>query len=88
MIEGIPVNAVDGIGVVGLLVILFLGLATGRLFTKRQYDEATHDRDEWRAESRIKDQQIAEKDAQLGYLKEVGRTVEQFTRGLQREMDP
>lgn len=84
--DGIPIAAIDGIGVVGLVIVFAFGLATGRLFTKRQYDEVIHDRDEWRAESRLKDAQIAEKDRQLEHMEQVGRTVEQFTRGLQQEM--
>lgn len=87
MIENLPIDALDGTGVVGLCVLFFLGLATGRIFTKRQYDEVIHDRDEWRSEARLKDAQIAEKDRQLGHMEQVGRTVEQFTRGLQQEMD-
>lgn len=42
-----------------------------------------HDRDEWRAESRIKDTQIAEKDKQLSHMGEVGKTVESTMRALQ-----
>lgn len=68
--DGIPIGFIDGLGVVGVVVLVGLGLATGRLFTKRQYDEAVHDRDEWRAESRIKDQQIAEKDTQIRHMSE------------------
>lgn len=74
------------IGTVAAVLLFGLGLATGRIFTRRQYDEIAHDRDEWRSESRIKDAQIAEKDTQLAHLKEVGRTVEQLVRGLQQEM--
>ena len=83
--DGIPPGLLDGIGVVGGAVLMVIGFATGRVFTRRQYDEVVHDRDEWRAESRIKDQQIAEKDAQLRHLVEVGKTVEQLVRGLQQE---
>ena len=72
MLEGVPVTLLDGIGVVGVVLLLGLGFGTGRLFTKRQYDDVIHDRDEWRAESRIKDAQIAKKDEQLGYMREVG----------------
>jgi hypothetical protein len=86
-INGVPIN-VDTISAVGLCVLFVLGIAMGRLFTKRQYDEVIHDRDEWRAESRIKDAQIAEKDVQLQHLAAVGHTVEQLARGLQQEMGP
>lgn len=82
------IDLLDGVGVVGLVLLFALALATGRLFTRRQYDEVVHDRDEWRAESRLKDAQLAEKDTQLGHLAEVGKTVEQLARGLQQEMKP
>lgn len=74
MPEGISLDP-SSIGVVGLCVFFVISLGTGRLYTRRQYDEATHDRDEWRAESRLKDAQIAEKDEQLRHMVEVGRNV-------------
>lgn len=46
----------------------------GKVIPRTSLDDALHDRDEWRAESRIKDQQIAEKDQQLQHLAEVGET--------------
>lgn len=49
---------------------------------EKALEDMAHDRDEWRAESRIKDaqlvekdDQIGEKDKQLGHLAEVGRNV-------------
>jgi len=73
----------DQLGVVGLCILFVIALATGRLYTKSQVDRAQksaddaveraeHDRDEWRTESRIKDQQLMEKDDQLRHLAEVG----------------
>lgn len=49
---------------------------TGRLVPGRFHREVIHDRNEWRAESRIKDAQIAEKDTQLRHMAEVGKTSE------------
>jgi flagellar biosynthesis/type III secretory pathway M-ring protein FliF/YscJ len=81
---------IDGIGLpqVGLgsgwaLVAIFVVLIyRGALVPRRTYDDVAHDRDEWRAESRIKDaqnaekdSQLAEKDKQLGHLAEVGRNT-------------
>lgn len=86
MIEGIPID-LNGIGVVGIAVLLMLAFIRGWAVTARELANVVRDRDEWRTESRLKDQQIAEKDVQLGHLAEVGRTVEQLVRGLQREMD-
>lgn len=45
MIEGIPI---EGIGVAGLLVLLFIMLATGRLVTRREQQNVEKDRDAWR----------------------------------------
>ena len=84
MIEGVPVGLLDGVGVVGLVVLVGIGFGTGRLFTKRQYDDVIHDRNEWRAESRIKDSQITEKDRQLSHMAEVGKTVEALLAAYQK----
>jgi hypothetical protein len=58
-----------------VLAFFFVGLVyRGRLIPRSTHDEVVHDRNEWRAESRIKDQQIAEKDTQLAHLRQVGET--------------
>jgi len=54
--------------------LLIRAIMSGKLVPRSTYDDALHDRDEWRAESRIKDSQIATKDAQLAHLSEVGET--------------
>ena len=82
LVDGVPISTVGGIG--GLLILLFIMLANGRLFTRSQHDDAIHDRDEWRAESRLKDAQIAEKDEQLRQLAEVGRAVNAVMRAIQK----
>jgi hypothetical protein len=87
MLEGLPVELLQDLDVVALGLIVVWMIATGRLVTRREHVDALHDRDEWRSEARLKDAQIAEKDRQLGHMEQVGRTVEQFTRGLQQEMD-
>ncbi len=83
MIDGVPAGVLDNISSVALVVLFALALGTGRVFTKRQYDEVVHDRNEWRTESRLKDAQIAEKDRQLSALSEVGRTIEHVMGSLQ-----
>ena len=80
--EAIPPAVYEIGGVLGLVVALFWLLATGRLVTRRELDQATHDRDEWRTESRIKDQEIQAKNDQLAHLAEVGRTVDAVLRAL------
>lgn len=91
MLEGLPLGLLDGIGVVGAVLLFALGLGTGRLFTRRQYDDVQHDRNEWRTECRLKDQQIVEKDEQiatkdrqLSHLAEVGATMRHVLTAIQR----
>ena len=80
----LPAGLLDGIGIAGLLVLAFVLLSRGVLVTRREVERLEHDRDEWRAESRIKDQQIAEKDAQLRHMGEVGRQVKRVMAALQQ----
>ena len=102
MIEGVPVSVLNGVGVVGLVVIFGWLLATGRLVTSREVErietsarealeKAEHDRDEWRAESRIKDaqigvkdEQIRERDRQISALSEVGDLLTDLFRTMKR----
>lgn len=85
MIDGIPVGLLDGIGVVGVVLLVGLGLAVGRLFTKRQYDDVAHDRDEWRTEARLKDQRIAELIEQNNILlRDIAPAMTDFMQALQR----
>lgn len=86
----IHVLAIDGIGLpqVGLgsgwalVAVVVVLIYRGALVPRKTHDDVVHDRDEWRAESRIKDAQISEKDTQLsekdtqlGHLGEVGRNT-------------
>lgn len=79
-------GTLDGVGTVGTWVLLGVAIMRGWVVTARELANVAHDRDEWRTESRLKDAQIAEKDVQLGHLKEVGNTVELLARGLQQEI--
>lgn len=80
--DGIPPGLLEGIGITGLVVALFWMLSSGRLTTRNVADDIRHDRDEWRTESRIRDQELAEKNRQLDHLAEVGRTVDAIMRAL------
>lgn len=83
----IPLEAV-GIGSGWALVVLFVVMFfRGKIHTdaevqrmvvdhQRLVADLIHDRDEWRAEGRLKDQQIDEQGIQLRYLAEVGKTVQ------------
>lgn len=39
MLQGIPASALDGIGVVGLVLLVGIGFASGRLYTRAQVNE-------------------------------------------------
>ena len=45
MLDAIPPAVANGVGVVGLLVLLFWLLATGRLVTRREMDSRMADKD-------------------------------------------
>lgn len=64
------------------------GYQTGNTVPRSALDDAKHEAAEWRTEGRLKDAQIAEKDEQIRLLAEVGKTVEQLARGLQKRMQP
>jgi hypothetical protein len=86
--EAIPWDHI-GIGSGWAFVGLFVWLAlTGRLVPKTEHDRslehAEHEAQEWRTESRIKDQQIREQEIQLGHLAEVGKTVDAIMRSIHR----
>lgn len=81
-ILGIPVGALAPSALAGIAVLLVL---TGYLIPKRTHDEVTHDRDEWRTESRVKDQQIFELTEQnQKMLNAFGPTLTDFLAGLRR----
>lgn len=87
MIDGVGLPQV-GLGSGWALVAVFVILVfRGSLVPRRTYDDMVHDRDEWRTESRVKDQQIQVKDEQLGHLGEVGRTVDHIMRALPHGSD-
>ena len=77
MLEGLPVAALgNGIGVVGVIVLMGWLVVTGRLVPKRFYDELVK-------ALAAKDKQIAEKDVQLGHMSEVGKNFDAIMRALQ-----
>lgn len=81
-LTGIPITALAPSALAGLAVLLVL---TGFLIPKRTHDEMTHDRDEWRTESRLKDQQILELTQQnQKMLNAFGPTLTDFLAGLRR----
>lgn len=79
---GIPLEVLGPAALCGVFVLLVF---TGQLIPRKTHDEAVHDRNEWRAESRIKDQQIAElTDQNVKMLNAFGPTLADFLQGLRR----
>lgn len=91
MIDGLPVSLLDGVGVVGVVVFVGWLIMTGRWVPRRTYEDQVDRANQWMAECRIKDQQIAlkdeqlsEKDKQLGHMAEVGRTTQAIMSAIQK----
>lgn len=84
-IGGVPIN-VEGIGTVGLVVLFGLALARGWLFTKRQYDDVVHDRNEWRAAHRISEAARLESLEHQRPMAETASTMNQLMHELQERL--
>ena len=93
MIEGIPVALLNGIGVVGVVLMVGWLVFTGRLVPRRfvddmradhqrELDDISHDRSEWRAAHRISEAARAEAVGQVHELLEHARTTDAFIRSL------
>lgn len=79
-ILGISADILAPSALVGLFVLAIL---TGRLVPRRTYDDKVHECNEWRAESRIKDQQLLEVTEQnTKMLNAFGPTLTAFLREL------
>lgn len=78
----ITLGLLNGLGAVGVVLIMGWLLATGRLFTRRQYDELGHDRNEWRAAHRISETARQVAADQVAELLEHARTTDAFIRSL------
>lgn len=79
---GIPISSLAPGALLGIAILLIL---TGGLIPRRTHNDMAHDRDEWRTESRVKDQQILELTEQNQMmLKAFGPTLTDFLQGLRR----
>lgn len=83
MIEGLPpVEVLTPSALLGLCILLIL---TGKLVPRRTYDDKAHEADQWRAESRIKDQQIHELAEQnTALLHDFGPTILSLMQGIRK----
>ena len=83
MIDGIPIALLNGAGAAGLVLLIGWLIATGKWVPRRTYDDKCHESDEWRAESRLKDQQLHEAMEQnSALLHEIGPTLADFLREM------
>ena len=58
-----------------LVAVFVWMLLNGKIVPRQVHDDLLRDRDQWREESRIKDQQLNEQSEQLKQLAEVGETA-------------
>ena len=93
MPETLPVDLPQGIGVVGVVVLVGWLVWSGRLVPRSTYDklealyvrqieDIDHDRTEWRAAHRISESARAEAVGQVHELLEHARTTDAFIRSL------
>ena len=86
MPDAIPPGLLDGLGVVGVVLLVGWFVWTGRLVPRRTYEDKCHETSEWRTEARIKDQQLHELTEQnTAMLREFGPTVTDLLRGIRRQ---
>jgi hypothetical protein len=86
MIESLPpIEVLTPSALLGLTIFLIL---RGYIVPRRTLEEKAHEANEWRAESRIKDQQIHELTEQnTAMLREFGPTVTAFMDALRKHAD-
>lgn len=80
--DSLPPFLLDGSVSAFIGIVVVWAIISGRLVPRRTFDDQVHEANEWRTESRLKDQQIAEKDTQLRSLAEVARTVDRVLHAL------
>jgi hypothetical protein len=72
----------NGVGVVGVVLLVGWLIWTGRLATRREIDDIMHDRDEWRAAHRISETARQVLSDQVDELLEHSRTTTAIVRSL------
>lgn len=76
---GIPVGALTPAGLLAIVVLL---IAMGRLVPRRTMEDVIHDRNEWRTAHRISEQSRVELAGMVTELLEHSRTTDAFIRSL------
>lgn len=80
----IPAGLLNGLGVVGVVVLMAWLVITGKLVPRNIYLDKVRESEEKGRALATKDEQLAEKDIQLTELAEVGRTVDAVMRAVQQ----
>lgn len=86
------IGSLDAIGAIGAVVGFGGGIAwlisTGRWVPRKTHEDVQHDKDEWRTESRIKDQQIKElSDQNQILLNQIGPTLTKFLNDMREHAE-
>lgn len=80
----IPAGLLNGLGVVGVVVLMALFVIRGTLVPRSTYLEKVREAEERRKESQAKDQQIAELIGQNTKLADVGTAMTAILRAIER----
>lgn len=80
--DAIPPGLLEGVGVIGVVLLVAWMLFTGRLVTRREADDIRHDRDEWRTTARISESSRQVLSDQVAELIEHARVTESVLRAL------
>lgn len=94
-IEGLPLALANGIGVVGVVLIVGWLVWSGRLIPKSTHEsqvadlrdrieDEQHEKSEWRTEARLKDQAISELNEQKREMLVGFQALSDFLSGLRR----
>lgn len=83
--DQIPVALLNGIGVVGVVVLIGWFIWTGRLATRREVEQIEHDRDEWRAAHRISETaRQEERDHNNALTRDIAEPLKGFLEGFRK----
>lgn len=83
-LDGLPLGTLTPAGLLAVVVLL---IAVGRLVPRRTMEDVIHDRNEWRAAHRVSEQARQELAEQVGELLEHARTTNKVLSSLPRVED-
>lgn len=80
-LEGLPLGTLTPAGLLAIVVLL---IAMGKLVPRRTMEDIIHDRNEWRAAHRVSEQARVELAEQVGELLEHARTTNEVLKSLSK----